>query len=45
MFEGQANVTLVVIGLVYRAYPNGCWHKVIFLPRPRPYPVRGHCLL
>jgi hypothetical protein len=36
---------LVVIGLVYKAYPDGCRHKYTFLPRLRPYPVRGHQLL
>ena len=35
---------LVVIGLLYMAYPDGR-HKLIFLPRLRPYPMRGHWLL
>jgi len=39
------NNSLVVIGLVYKAYPDGCRHKYTFLPKPRPYPVRGHWLL
>jgi len=30
---------------LYMAYPDGCRHKTIFLPRLRPYPVRGHRLL
>ena len=37
--------SLVVIGLVYKAYPDGCRHKYAFLPRLRPCPVRGHRLL
>ncbi len=36
---------LVVIGLLYKAYPNGCGHKFTFLPRLRPDPMRGHRLL
>jgi hypothetical protein len=38
-------VDLVVIGLLYMAYPNKCQHKGTFLPRLRPYPMRGHWLL
>jgi len=34
-----------MIGLVYKAYPDGCRHKYTYLPRLRPYPVRGHRLL
>ncbi|DBA80192.1 TPA: hypothetical protein ACH3X2_007657 [Trebouxia sp. C0005] len=33
------------IGLLHMAHPDGCWLTVTFLPRPRPYPVRGHQLL
>lgn len=25
---GIVSIGLVVIGLLYIAYPNGCWHKV-----------------
>ena len=35
----------VVIGLLYMAYSDGNWHKFTFLPRSRPYPMRGHRLL
>ncbi len=38
-------ISLVMIGLVNKAYPDGCRHKFTFLPRLRPYPVRGHRLL
>ncbi len=38
-------INLVVIGLLYMACPDGCRHKITFLPRLRPYPVRGHRLL
>ena len=41
----KGHVTLAVIGLVYKAYPNDCRHKCTFLLRLRPYPVRGHWLL
>jgi len=33
---------LVIIGLLFKAYPNGCQQVLL---RLRPYPVRGHCLL
>ena len=33
---------LVLIGLFYKAYPNGCQQVLL---RLRPYPVRGHRLL
>ena len=36
---------LVVIGLSYMAYPDGCRHDCTFLPGPRPYPMRGQRLL
>ena len=41
---GQACIShrLVVIGLLYVAYPDGSQHNITFLPRLRPYPVRGH---
>jgi len=39
------DVTSVMTGLVYKAYPNGCQRKYTFLPRLRPYPLRGHWLL
>ncbi len=29
--------SLVMIGLVYKAYTNGCRHTYTFLPRLRPY--------
>ncbi len=35
-------INLVVIGLLYIAHPDGGWHELMFLPRLRPYPVRGH---
>jgi len=35
------SVDLVVIGLMYMAYHDRCRHKVRFLPRLRPHPVRG----
>ncbi len=38
-------VYLVVIGLLYMAYPDGCQHEFTFLPRLRPYPMRGRRLL
>ncbi len=28
MFKGQAHYSLVVIGLVYKVCPDGCWQKV-----------------
>ena len=36
---------VVMIGLLYMAYPDGCWHTFTFLPRLRPYPMKGHRLL
>ncbi len=33
---------LVMIGLLYKAYPNGCQQVLL---RLRPYPVRGQWLL
>jgi len=36
---------LVLIGLLYKAHPNGCQHRLQILPRLRPYPMRGHRLL
>jgi hypothetical protein len=39
------SLNLVVIGLLYMAYPDGSQHKFTFLPRLRPYPMRGHRLL
>jgi len=36
---------LVVIGLMYKAYPDDCQHRLQVLLRLRPYPVRGHRLL
>ncbi len=33
---------LIVIGLLYKAYPNGCQHRLQVLLMLRPYPVRGH---
>ncbi len=38
-------ISLVVIGLVYKAYTDGCRHEYTSLPWLRPYPVRGHRLL
>ncbi len=37
--------SLVVIGLVYKIYPDGCRRQHTFLLRLRPYPVREHWLL
>ena len=37
--------SLVMIGLLYMAFLDSCWHKMTFLLRPRPYPVRGDRLL
>jgi len=30
---------------MYKAYPNGCQHRLQVLLRLRPYPSRGHRLL
>ena len=30
-------VDLLVVGLLYMAYPNGCRHKLTFLPRLKPW--------
>ena len=38
-------MSTVAIGLVYKAYPDGCRHALTFLPRLRPYPMRRHRLL
>jgi len=38
-------LSLVMIGLLYMAYPDGCLPKFTFLPRLTPYPMRGHRLL
>ena len=38
-------ILVLVIGLLYMAYPNGCRHKHTCLPRLRPYPMRGHRFL
>ncbi len=35
----------VVIGLLYIAHLNGCWHRFTFLPRLMPDPVRERQLL
>ncbi len=40
-----ATLNLVVFSLSYMAHPNGCWHRLTFLLRLRPYSVRGHRLL
>ncbi len=45
VYHHVINLDSVVIGLLYTAYPDGCWHQFTFLPRLRPYPVRGHWLL
>ena len=37
--------SLVVTGLVYKAYTNSCQHKYISLPRLRPFFVKPHRLL
>ncbi len=39
------SLSLVVIGLVSTAYPDGCRHELTFLLRLRPCPVRGPLLL
>ncbi len=36
---------LILIGLLYKAHPDGCQHRLQILLRPRPYPIRGHWLL
>jgi len=36
---------LALIGLLYKAYPNGCQHRLQVLPRLRLYSMRGHRLL
>ena len=33
--------SLIVISLLYMAYPDGAWHNITFLLRPRPAPRRG----
>ena len=38
---GFAFLQLVVIGLLYMAYANGSRDKIIFVPRLRPYPMKG----
>ena len=38
-------IDLVLIGLLYKAYPNVCQHRLQVLLRLRPYPVWGHRLL
>ena len=38
-------LSLVAIGLVYKTYPDGCWHEHIFLPRLRPYPMASALIL
>lgn len=30
-----------MVGLVHKAYPNGCGHRYAFLPMLRPYLVTG----
>ncbi len=45
LHEAEGCYSLVVIGLVYKAYPDGCRNEYTFLPRLRPYPVRGHWTL
>ncbi len=35
-------IYMVIIGLLYKAYPNVCQQVLL---RPRPYSVRGHRLL
>ncbi len=38
-------LNLVLIGLLYKAYPFYCQHRFTNLLRLRPHPVRGHRLL
>ena len=38
-------VLRVLIGLLYKAYPNDCQHSYKVVLRPRPYPMRRHRLL
>ena len=38
-------ISLVAIGLLYMAFPDGCQCKLTLLPRLRPYPVRRHQFL
>ena len=35
---------LVMTGLVYMAYPDGCQHRCTVMSRLRPYPMRWHWL-
>lgn len=34
-------LVLIVIGLLYKAYSNGCRHVYTLLPRFKPYPGGG----
>ena len=36
---------VVIFGLLYMAYPDGCRLEITFLLRLMPYPMRGHGLL
>ena len=37
--------SFVVTGLLYMACPNDCWHKITFLPRLSPNPMKGQSAL
>ena len=39
--QNITSTSLDVIGLLYMAYSDGCWHKFAFLPRLRPLPREG----
>ncbi len=42
---GKPALDLFVTGLLYMAYPDGCWYETTLLLRLRPFSVRGHQLL
>ncbi len=37
-------LVVIVVKLVYKAYTYDCQHEYTFLPRLRPYPLRGYRL-
>ncbi len=41
MHDVACMISLVMTGVLYMAYLNGCWHNITVLPRLRP----GHWLL
>ena len=44
-FGTMHRLDTVLIGLLYKAYPDGCQHRLQVLLRLRPCPMRGHWLL